>query len=128
MKAAAALAGLLLGLAAACANAETPKKKSATPNRFGAIAYHAASQSWGVGYDFARARDANEQALQQCINPRCEVVHKFRNGCGALAVDAKHFAAASGTTRAEAETKAERRCNEKARGQTCNVLAWGCTR
>ena len=98
-------------------------KQSATPNRFGAIAYHRASQSWGVSYDLARARDASVEALKQCGHRQCEVIHKFRNGCAALADGPKAAAAVSGATRDEAETKALKRC-----GAGCKVLAWACTR
>jgi len=98
-------------------------KQSATPNRFGAIAYHRASQSWGVSYDTSRARDASVAALQQCANRQCEVVHKFKNGCAALADGPKVATAASGATRDEAETKALKRC-----GNGCKSIAWACTR
>ena len=98
-------------------------KQSAVPNRFGAIAYHRASQSWGVSYDKARARDASVEALKQCGHRQCEVIHKFRNGCAALADGPKAAAAVSGATRDEAETKALKRC-----GAGCKVLAWACTR
>ena len=103
-------------------------KQSATPNRFGAIAYHRASQSWGTGYDFARARDAGLAALKQCGHRQCEIVHKFRNGCAALADGAKIQAAASGATRDEAETKTLRRCGELNRAANCTLIAWACTR
>jgi hypothetical protein len=103
-------------------------KQSATPNRFGAIAYHRASQSWGVSYDTARARDAGVEALRQCSHRQCEVVHRFRNGCGALADGPKVQAAASGATRDEAETRALRRCTEANRAENCKLLAWACTR
>jgi hypothetical protein len=104
------------------------KKQSSTPNRFGAIAFHRPAQAWGVAYDFARARDANVHALKQCVNPQCEVVHRFRNGCAAIADGSRAFAAASGATRTEAEAKAQRKCNEQNKNQSCNVLAWACTR
>ena len=103
-------------------------KQSATPNRFGAIAYHRASQSWGAGYDFARARDANVAALKQCGHHQCEVMHKFKNGCAALADGTKIQAAASGATRDEAETRALRRCGEVNRAANCTLVAWACTR
>ena len=103
-------------------------KQAAVPNRFGAIAYHRASQSWGVGYNHARARDANVEALKQCGHGKCEVVHKFKNGCAALADGPKIQAAASGATRDEAETKTLRRCAEVNRAASCNLIAWGCTR
>jgi hypothetical protein len=98
-------------------------KQSATPNRFGAIAFHRATQSWGLSYDMARARDAEVAALRQCGQKECEVVHKFKNGCAALADGPKAAATASGATRDEAETKALKRC-----GANCKPIAWGCTR
>jgi hypothetical protein len=98
-------------------------KQSSTPNRFGAIAYHQASKSWGISYDTARARDAEVAALKQCGQRECVVIHKFKNGCAALAAGDKTSAAASGATRDEAETKALKRC-----GASCSALAWGCTR
>ena len=126
-------AGLLAAafLAALPALAETKTKagkRSATPNLFGAIAYHRASQSWGVGYNHARARDANVEALKQCGNGKCEVVHKFKNGCAALADGPKIQFSASGATRDEAETKTLRRCAEVNKAASCNLVAWACTR
>ena len=103
-------------------------KQSAVPNRFGAIAYHRASQSWGVSYNTPRARDANVEVLRQCGHPQCEVIHKFKNGCAALADGQKIQAAASGATRNEAETKTLRRCSEKNGGKECTPIAWACTR
>ena len=123
-----ALALLLAFASSAAVATEKGSKLSSTPNRFGAIAYHRATQSWGAGYDFARARDANVAALKQCGQKQCEVVHKFKNGCAALADGAKKQAAASGATRDEAETKALRRCNEANRAENCNLIAWACTR
>jgi hypothetical protein len=98
-------------------------KPSAIPNRFGAIAYHRESQSWGVAYDKPRARDAAVEALNQCNHKRCEVVHRFKNGCAALVDGPKAAFGASGATRDEAETKALRRC-----GDMCKPVAWACTR
>ena len=102
--------------------------QSAIPNRFGAIAYHRESQSWGLSFDKARARDASVEALKQCDRKQCEVVHKFKNGCAALADGPKTFIAASGATRDEAETKTLRRCGEKNGGKDCTLIAWACTR
>ena len=115
------VAALLAAQAAAFAAPVT--KKSATPNRYGAIAYHRESHSWGVSYDAVRARDASVTALQQCGKRECEVVHKYKNGCAALADGPKAHAAASGATRDEAETKAVKRC-----GAGCKPIAWACTR
>ena len=98
-------------------------KQSAIPNRYGAIAYDEASRSWGISYNKAQARDASLEALKQCGKRQCIVVHKFRNGCAALAEGSKGMAAVSGTTRDEAETKALKRC-----GADCTATAWACTR
>jgi hypothetical protein len=108
---------LVLGLPAEAA------KQSSVPNRFGAIAYHRPSQSWGVSYDTAKERDASVAALRQCGHRECEVIHKFKNGCAALADGPKKAAAASGATRDEAETKAAKKC-----GDGCQPIAWACTR
>ena len=99
-------------------------KQSSIPNRFGAIAYHRESQSWGVSFDKTRARDAAVEALRQCGQQRCEVVHRFKNGCGALVDGPKFAIGASGATRDEAETKAMKRCSDS----RCQVVAWACTR
>ena len=98
-------------------------RQSAVPNRFGAIAYHRTSQTWGVSYDQARAREASVEALKQCGHRECEVIHKFKNGCAALADGPKAAVATSGATRDEAETKAMKRC-----GAGCKPIAWACTR
>ena len=119
--------GLLLAFLVAVIPVEAAKQ-SAVPNRFGAIAYHRASQSWGVSFDKARARDASVEALKQCGNGKCEIVHKYKNGCAALADGPKVQAVASGATRDEAETKTLRRCAEVNRAASCNLIAWGCTR
>ena len=107
-------------LLAAPALAAKPKK----PSSYGAIAYHRETQSWGAAYDAKSARDAKLSALERCGNRRCEVVLNLRNGCGALADGPTRFAATPGATRDEAETKALRKCDDKA----CKVVAWACTR
>ena len=114
--------GLILAMLLVVVPVEAAKQ-AAIPNRFGAIAYHRASQSWGVSYDTARARDAELAALKQCGQRECVVIHKFKNGCAALVDGSKSFATASGATRDEAETKALKRC-----GADCKPLAWACTR
>jgi hypothetical protein len=116
------LAVLLLAVPAEAAT------QAPVPNRFGAIAYHRATQSWGASYDMPRARDASVEALKQCGNRECEVVHKFKNGCAALADGPKVPAPSSGATRAEAETKALKRCSTLNKGASCNLIAWACTR
>ena len=98
-------------------------RQAANPNRYGAIAYDRASQAWGLSYDKGKARDASVEALKQCGKKQCVVVHKFKNGCAALAEGPKAMAAVSGATRDEAETKALKRC-----GADCAAIAWACTR
>jgi Domain of unknown function (DUF4189) len=121
------LAGFLLHIGIAAFPAEAASK-SGVPGRYGAIAYHRESQAWGLSYDKAQARDASVEALKQCGRKQCEVVLKFKNGCAALAQGPKTFAAVSGVTRDEAETKALRRCGERNAGKDCTPVAWACTR
>ena len=103
-------------------------KQSAAPNRFGAIAYHRATQSWGVSFDQSKAHDAAVEALKQCPHKNCEVVHRFKNGCAALADGPQKAFTASGATRDEAETKVLRLCAGPKGAAQCRPLAWACTR
>ena len=112
---------LLLAVVAVVLPAEA--RQPVTPKHYGAIAYHRASQSWGVSADKLRARDASIEALQQCGHKQCEVILKIKNSCGAVADGPKNAVAATGATRDEAETKAVRRC-----GTGCTAIAWACTR
>ncbi|HTP63211.1 MAG TPA: DUF4189 domain-containing protein [Burkholderiales bacterium] len=114
---------ILPALALLAADSVDAAKQSAVPNRFGAVAYYRPTQSWGLSYDKARARDASVEALRQCGRRECEVVHKFKNGCAALVDGPKAAFAASGATSNEAETKALKRC-----GEGCKPIAWACTR
>jgi hypothetical protein len=123
-----AMRATVLLLAALFADCAWAARYVSGPIRYGAIAYHRDSQSWGTSYDKAKARDASVEALKQCGQKQCEVVHKFKNGCAALADGPKTFAALPGATRDEAETKTLRRCSEKNGGKECAVIAWACTR
>ncbi len=112
-----ALAALAMALAAHAAGG-----KSREPNH-GALAFHAPSGSYGYAVDQPNERGAGVAALQRCGHPQCEVVLKFRNECGAVAAGAKTHAVGKGATRAEAETRALRKC-----GADCTPAAWACTR
>ena len=90
---------------------------------FGALAYHQDSGSFGYAVDTPSARAARIEALRLCGHPNCEVVLGLHNGCGAVASRAGRFAAARGTTRQEAQTKAARKC-----GSRCEIAGWACTR
>ena len=88
----------------------------------GAIAYHRESGGYGWSVE-GSARNTQVEALKQCGHPRCEVVAKLRNGCGAIANGPKKFTVGKGATRQEAETKALKSC-----GAGCETVAWACTR
>lgn len=91
---------------------------------FGAIALQRETGQLGYAYNGATSRAAKIEALNQCGDPRCEVVANFRNACGALARGPKKHFPATGATRQEAETKALRLCAAK----ECEVIAWACTK
>jgi len=97
--------------------------KPRVPAQHGAIAYQRDSGRYGYAIDRANARDARREALRQCDEPRCEVMLEIKDGCGALARGARRLAAAKGTTRAEAETRARNKC-----GADCEPVVWACTR
>ena len=106
-------------LLAAQVHAAKPKK----PAAYGAIAYDREARSWGTSHAARSDREARVGALERCGAPRCEVLIGIRNGCGALADGPRRHAAAPGATRAEAETKALRKCG----GEACRIVAWACT-
>ncbi len=90
---------------------------------FGAIAYHAASNSVGWATDRRSSREARVEALKQCGHEQCVVVTTVTRSCAALARNPKKFAVQKGATRQEAETKASSKC-----GPDCEIAAWTCTR
>jgi serine/threonine-protein kinase len=91
---------------------------------FGAIALQRETGQLGYAYNSATSRAAKVEALKQCAHPRCEVVASFSNACGAVARGPKKYFPATGATRQEAETKAQRLCAAK----ECEVAAWACTK
>ena len=91
---------------------------------YGAIALERESGRFGYAYDSVTSRAAKIEALNQCAQPRCEVVANFRNACGALARGPTKYFPATGATRPEAEAKARRLCASK----DCEVVAWACTK
>ena len=100
------------------------KAKAANRTQYyGAIAYHAASGSFGWASDRRTSRDARIEALEQCGREECVVVTTLTRACGALAKDSKKFIVQKGTTRREAETKAMGKC-----GPQCEIAVWTCTR
>ena len=113
-------ASLAFIAATAPVDAAAPSKKQS----FGAIAYEPTRRAAGYSYDIRSARDAKVEALKQCGEPDCVVLVSFRNACGAVAHGPGKPFAATGATRAEAETKALRACGN----QACEVVAWACTK
>jgi hypothetical protein len=111
---------VLLLAAGVCQAAGSSKAKNAY---YGAIAYHAASNSLGWASDRKSGREARIEALKQCGHEECVVVATVSRACAALAKDAKKFVVQKGATRQEAETKALGKC-----GAQCEVAAWTCTR
>jgi hypothetical protein len=115
------LSAIVVLLAAGlCQAADSSRSKNAS---YGAIAYHAASNSIGWASDRRTGREARIEALKQCGREECIVVATVSRACAALAKDAKKFVVQKGATRQEAETKALGKCGAK-----CEVAAWTCTR
>ena len=116
-----ALAALAAIVAGHCLAAD--ERRPARGPVYGAIAYHAGTDSVGWATDRKSAREAKVEALRQCSHEKCEVIASVTRGCAALARAPKKFAVQKGATRLEAETKALRRC-----GPGCEAIAWTCTR
>jgi hypothetical protein len=93
------------------------------PPPTGALAYHRDSGSFGYAVNAADSRSARIAALNQCGNPKCEVVMSLSKDCGAVANGPKRFVASRGATRQEAETRALRQC-----GDHCQIVGWACPR
>jgi hypothetical protein len=104
--------------------AKVVKKKGA----YGAIALQRETGQLGYAYNATTSRAAKIEALNQCTDPRCEVVTSFNSACGVLARQPargpKGYFPATGATRQEAETKALRLCAAR----DCEVAAWACTK
>ena len=98
-------------------------EKAARNALYGAIAYHAASNSIGWATDRGSSREARIEALKQCGNEQCVVVASVSRNCAALARNPKKFVVQKGATRQEAETKALGKC-----GADCEIAVWTCTR
>lgn len=120
---------LYLGLIAiSCAAEPALAKVVVKKGVYGAIALQRETGQLGYAYNSATARTAKIEALNQCADPRCEIVKAFSNACGALARQParrpKGYFPATGATRQEAEAKALRLCAAR----ECEVAAWACTK
>jgi len=119
---------LMLSAALACAAQPALAKVVVKKGVYGAIALQRETGQFGYVYNAATSRAAKIEALNQCADPRCEIVVAFSNACGVLARQPargpKGYLSATGATRQEAESKALRRCA----GSDCEIMAWACTR
>jgi hypothetical protein len=107
-----------------CAVQPAQAKDATKKGAHGAIALQRETGQLGYAYNAATSRAAKMEALNQCADPRCEVVANFSKACGALARGPKKYFPATGATRQEAEAKALRLCAAK----ECEVAAWACTK
>lgn len=94
-----------------------------TPDRFGAIAYDAATKAVGFSTDYGTRAEADQRALSECRSSRkgCAVVVRFTDGCAALAIDSKSRTwgwGRSGLSKDEAEFNAITGCADKG-GKDC---------
>ena len=89
---------------------------------WGTIAYHSGNGTYGFAVDQKTKRDAEAEAVRQC-GADCDVIRSFRNACGAIAEQPRHFAWDSGASREIAERKAMTRCG----GKDCRIVVWACT-
>ncbi len=114
---------MLAGIVAAAALAPAQAKETRKAQFHGAIALDRELGRTGFAVDRPTARSAAVEALNQCGGGRCEVVLAFKSSCGALANSSRQWAASTGATRQEAESKALRRCAS----DTCSIAVWACT-
>ena len=117
---------LYLGLIAAIACAAQTARAGTVVKKgpHGAIALQRDTGQFGYAANAATSRAAKIDALNQCADPKCEVVANFRNACGALARGPQKYFPATGAVRQEAEAKALRLCAAK----ECEIVVWACTK
>ena len=103
-------------------------KVAAKKGVYGAIALQRETGQLGYAYNTSTSRAAKIEALNQCADPKCEVVAAFSKACGGLARNPERgprgYFPATGATRQEAETKALRQCA----ASQCEIIAWACTK
>ena len=94
---------------------------------WGAIAYGPGSQRWGATHDFYFPSQAEREALRSCARSDCELVLRFSNTCGAVAVgDNGVVGQATDTDVEQAEKLAEARC-ARSGGYHCEVVVSQCS-
>jgi serine/threonine-protein kinase len=100
---------------------------SSADNRYGAIAYSAATGAHGWAHDYGSKDTAEAAAIANCRLQAndCSVPVSFRNGCGALAVGSTNFGSGWGADRKTAERFALRLCGQRSRN--CRIVRQVCT-
>ena len=112
------LATIILALSAAPAAAQWEGK-------WGAIAYGAPEQAFGIAVDYRTAEEARQAALGNC-GGRCSRSVAFVRTCAAVAENqAGGWGWASNRWRDRAVARALAQCRQT--GPACAVLAWACT-
>ena len=85
--------------------------------------------AYGYGFDFHNMADAHSAAMSKCTGSSCKIVGDVREGCAAMAIDAKNpcgsFGWAINSHLGKAENASIRRCYEFG-GHECVVRAWAC--
>ena len=115
---AAAVAVTVAATAAAAIAADLPRHHK---QLWGAIAYNRTDGHFGYAIDRASRREAEAEAFRLC-GEDCDVIRTFRDVCGAVAENPRHFSWQTGASRAIAERKAMEKC-----GADCRVPVWACT-
>jgi hypothetical protein len=95
---------------------------------FGAIAYSQSTGAHGWAKDHPSRETAERAALSACAENAndCRPLFWFKNGCGALAVDASAKAGWGwGTTQKLADAEAVKACRKQAKG--CKIRRQVCT-
>ena len=94
---------------------------------FGAIAYSPSSGADGWARDHPSRKAAERAAVAACKEyaDDCRSVVWFKNGCGAVAANAKVYGYGWGNTQALADDQAVKHCGKHAQG--CKVKRRVCT-
>lgn len=86
---------------------------------------------YGWAVDYERREDADARALQECRRDgsSCQIVLRFRGGCGAYAIDPAKDSTRFGWGTAVDRSSAESRAREEVRkrgGTSTIIRVWGC--
>jgi len=99
---------------------------------YGALAHDDASGKYGLSWDKATQRQADELAMKDCVESSCKIIFRTKaRQCGAIATAEKPGSSAWGgsvkPTRDAAALAAMNDCQKHTSGQ-CKVRASGCNR